>query len=462
MTENHKDQTLALIVICTVQFMAPFMSSGVNIALPAIGAYYHATTFQLSLVSMLYLLGLGCMLLPTGQLADLHGRKRIYTIGITGLFLTSLVITICPNITAFLVVRLFQGVANALVTTSSFAILSSVVPPERRGKSLGIAIAFTYAGLSAGPVLGGILVQYLHWKSIFWLSSIIGILGLALGKKSLRGEWWGDRSQEFDYKGSMSFALTLAFLTMGIAGKKWLGSLSSIFLLASFTGAVVFVLLEKKVKSPVLPVRFLFSNRPFSLSALASLLNYAASFNIIFFFSLYLQSVRGYSAQHAGLLLMIQTLIQCLLSPWAGKLADRIYPGKIATFGMGLCALALLLAWRIDADSSIVFAVAVFVVMGIGFALFSSPNTTLIMNSVPRGLYGMASSLTAIARSLGMLAGMAISTWLVEFFMGHTTINPQTQAAFMDTMHWAMIVFACICFMGIFCSMGRLRQKAQG
>ncbi len=125
---------------------------------------------------------------------------------------------------------------------------------------------------------------------------------------------------------------------------------------------------------------------------------------------------------------------------------------------MGLCGVALLLAGRIDANSSLIFILAIFVVMGIGFALFSPPNTTLIMNSVPQFLYGMASSLSAIARSLGMLAGMGISTWLIEYFMGHSVINAETQQAFMSTMHRGMVVFAVICFLGIFCSMGRMQK----
>lgn len=155
---------------------------------------------------------------------------------------------------------------------------------------------------------------------------------------------------------------------------------------------------------------------------------------------------------------MLQTIVQCLLSPGAGKLADRIYPGKLATFGMALCALSLFMAGQIDIGSSLLFVVAIFLVMGLGFAMFSTPNTTLIMNSVPKELYGMASSLTAIARSLGMLTSMGISTYLIEHFMGHTSINPETQQAFMNSMHWGMIVFAVISCVGIFCSLGRIRK----
>ncbi len=357
--EQAEHQSLTLAVICMVQFITPFLASGVNIALPTIGTYYQATTFQLSLVTMLYLLGLGLMLLPSGQLADIFGRKRIYTIGITLYFLSSLLITFSPNIATFLVLRVMQGMSTALISTASFAILSSVIPPAQRGKSMGIVIAFTYAGLSAGPVLGGLLVHYIHWKAIFYLAALLGMLSLVLGKKALQGEWWGDREQRFDIAGSLLFALALACLTLGITGKEWLGSLTPVFLLASVGVGIGFVVFEKKAASPVLPVGFLRANSAFSLSILAALLNYAASFNVIFFFSLYLQSVCGFSAQHAGLLLMIQTLVQCLLSPGAGKLADRIYPGKLATFGMALCALALLLAGRVDAGSSLILIVAI-------------------------------------------------------------------------------------------------------
>ncbi len=313
--KQSEKQFLALCVICTVQFITPFLASGINIALPAIGRYYQATTFQLSLVSMLYLLGLGMMLLPSGQLADLFGRKKIFFLGLLFYILSSLLITFSPSMEIFLGLRVVQGLSLALISTASFAILSSIVPAERRGKSMGIVIAFTYAGLSAGPVLGGVLVSSINWKAIFYLASVLGILCLALGKKALQGEWWGDRKQKFDVVGSLFFALALALLTMGITGKEWLGSLTRVFLLASVVVAVLFIVFERKAASPVLPVGILRTNRPFSLSILAALLNYAASYNIIFYFSLYLQSVRGFSAQEAGLFLMVQTLIQCVLSP---------------------------------------------------------------------------------------------------------------------------------------------------
>lgn len=455
------NQKIALSVICIVQFITPFLAAGVNIALPAIGKYYQATTFQLSLASMLYLLGLGCLLLPSGQLADLYGRKNIFFKGILLFILASAAITFSPNIEIFLLFRFLQGMGTALITTASFAILSSIVPPHRRGRTMGIIIAFIYAGLSAGPALGGLLVNYINWQAVFWFASGASFLGLILSYFSLQGnEWWGDRSRQFDIAGSLLFAVILACLTVSITGKEWLGSYSSALLVPAGIGGILLIAVEKKVTYPVFPINFFLSNSTFSLSVVAALLNYAASFGIIFFFSLYLQSVKGMSAEHAGLLLMLQTLVQCIFSPGAGKLADRVYPGKLATIGMAFCALSLFIAGWINAESSLIFIVTIFLIMGCGFALFSTPNTTLIMNSVPKELYGMASSLTAIARSLGMLISMGISSYLIEHFMGHTSISGETEQAFLFSMHWGMIVFAGISCVGIFCSMGRMNNKA--
>lgn len=452
---------IIVLIICLVQFITPFMAAGVNVALPTIGNHFQASTFQLSLAAMLYILGLGCFLLPAGQLADIYGRKRIFFIGISAFILTSTIIVFSPNINFFLGMRLLQGMSTALITTASFAILSSVVPPQYRGKSMGMVIASVYAGLSAGPALGGLLVSHINWQSLFIFSAAFAVVSLFLSVIGLKEEWWGNRSQRFDFAGSLLFTLAIFCLIVGITGKELVGSWSALLIWSGVIGILFFFVLERRVSSPVLPVNFLLSNSTLSLSAVAAMLNYAASFGIIFFFSLYLQSVKGLSPQNAGLLLMIQTLVQCVLSPGAGKLADRIYPGKIATIGMSFCAMALFLATRITPESSLLFIVTIFSVMGFGFALFSSPNTTLIMNSVPKELYGMASSLTAIMRNLGMLISMAISTFLVERFMGHAPLTAQTSGTFMISMQWGMAFFAGISCLGVLCSAGRFRERTK-
>lgn len=452
-------ESFIIAVICIVQFITPFMAAGVNVALPAIGKYFGASTFQLSLAAMMYILGLGILLLPAGQLADILGRKKIFLTGIVCFILTSLALPFCPSIEIFLVFRFFQGMATALITTASFAILSSVIPAQRRGKSMGIIISCVYAGLSAGPALGGFLVTHMGWKYLFIFTVLFAVAALILTFTSLHGEWWGNREQHFDYFGSFLFAVSLGLLIIGITSKELVGQLASPLAFLGILGIIGFLFYEYRSTSPILNVRLLWGNKTLLLTALAALLNYAASFGIIFFFSLYLQSIKGMTPQSAGLFLMVQTLVQCVLSPQTGKLADKIYPGKLATIGMAICALSLGLAACVTAESSLIFIVTIFIIMGIGFGFFSSPNTTLIMNSVPKELYGMASSLTAIMRNLGMLISMAISTFLIERFMGHATISMTTRSSFMESMQLGMCIFAGISILGIFCSLGRIKQK---
>lgn len=458
MKQNRESFIIA--VICIVQFITPFMAAGVNVALPAIGTYFSASTFQLSLAAMMYILGLGTLLLPAGQMADIFGRKKIFLTGIVCFIITSLILPFCRNIETFLAFRFFQGSSTALITTASFAILSSVIPANRRGRSMGIIIACVYAGLSAGPAIGGFLVTHLGWKYLFFFTVLFAVAALILTFTSLHGEWWGNKGQSFDFLGSVLFAFSLALLITGITSKELVGDLASPLALCGSIGFLSFLFLEFHSTSPILNVRLLWSNKTLLLTALAALLNYAASFGIIFFFSLYLQSIKGMSPQSAGFFLMLQTLVQCILSPQMGQLADKIYPGKLATIGMAICAASLALAAFVTVHSSLVFIVVIFITMGIGFGFFSSPNTTLIMNSVPKELYGMASSLTAVMRNLGMLVSMAISTSLIEKWMGHQAITVETSTAFMQSMQMGMSIFAGISIIGIFCSIGRIRQSA--
>ncbi|MGL1931052.1 MAG: MFS transporter [Desulfotalea sp.] len=453
---QSKAEFSVVLIICIVNFITPFMSAGVGVALPNIGEYYSASVFQLSLTSMFYLVGVVVFLLPAGQLADIFGRKKIFVIGLISFVFTCFTIIFCPNIESFLVIRLFQGFASALIITASMAILASVIPPQRRGRSMGFVVAFVYAGLSAGPALGGVIVAHFDWRYLFLFTAIVSFLILLLTAFRLKGEWFGAKDERFDWFGSVLFATSLTIIILVTTTKSlvsteviWLG------LVLSFLCFVLFFWIERRSDSPVLDVKVLASNHVLLFTSIASLLNYAASFGIIFFFSLYLQSVKHLSPSEAGMLLMVQTLMQCVLSPFVGRLADKIYPGTLATIGMSICAIALAFASNIDMESSLTTIFFFFISLGGGFALFSSPNNTLIMNSVHPKLYGMASSLTGLVRNIGILCSMTISTLLVESYMGDAAITDQTASMFVDAMQTGMMIFAVLGVFGVFFSMGR-------
>ncbi|CAG36590.1 MFS transporter [Desulfotalea psychrophila] len=455
--KQKNGEASTIILVSIVQFITPFMASGVSVALPTIGRHFSASAFQLGLAEMIYILGVSIFLLAAGQLADIFGRKKIFLMGICGFIISTFAITATRSMGQFLLVRFVQGLSVSFIATTTFAILSSVVPRERRGKSMGIVLAFVYAGLSAGPALGGFIVFQFNWHWLFVFAGLLASLALLLCLKTLKGEWWGSPEQKFDYRGCAVYMLSLSFLVVGVAGHTMVGGYAAALVVAGIVGLSFFFWLETRVKSPMLDVRMIFANRVLFFTVLAALINYGASFAIIFFFSLYLQSVKGLLPQVAGSVLILQTLVQCILSPLSGKLADKIYPGKIATLGMFVGTIGLGMASLIEQESSVAMVALVFVVVGVGFGLFASPNMTIIMNSVPQEAYGQASSLTATVRTLGMLTSMAIASLLVSHFMGDTPINKESIPLFMKSLQGAMLTFTLMSLVGVFLSLGRAK-----
>lgn len=432
------------------------MMSAVGVALPSIGREFSASARQLSLVEMTYVLSASIFLLAMGRLADIHGRRRIFQCGIAVFTLAGGLLSQAWSVEAVIGFRFLQGMGGAMVMATTMAIVVSVFPPEQRGKALGIAVASVYAGISCGPFIGGFMVSELGWRSIFYLSVPMGVAAYLTSRAKLRVEWAESRGEVFDWKGSLLYALSILMLIIGASNLDE-GTWAWMALGGGLVGLVLFIGYERRIAYPVLNTRLLSENRVFALSNLASLFNYAATFGVTFFLSLYLQYVQGMSPRQAGTVLILQPLTQTLLSPLCGRLSDRFPAGHVATAGMALCALGLWVASGVSAQTSLVRILALLALLGTGFALFSSPNTSLIMGSVEPRYLGVASGLASSMRTLGMMTSMTIITLIFSFLMGGHAVNAATQGAFLLSMGLALQVFCGLCVLGIFCSLGRLR-----
>jgi EmrB/QacA subfamily drug resistance transporter len=403
---------------------------------------------------MVYILGVALFLLPIGRFADIHGRKKIYLAGIILMTLATLALALAPTIETLILFRFFQGIGASMITSTSFAIISSVFPQEQRGRAMGIVVSAVYLGISAGPTLAGLMISYLGWRWIFYSAIPVELAALVFALLRLKGEWAEARGERFDWIGSLLYMTALSSLIVGTVKIReypaagWLAG-------GGLTGMVVFLLVEAKTASPLLPLQRILANRIFFYSNLATWLNYAASFGIMFFFSLYLQIIKGMPPKTTGFILIIQPLIQALCAPYAGRLADRRRPAPIATAGMALCTLGLLVSALLTASSSLAMIYTVLILMGVGFGFFSTPNTTAIMASIGPRDYGMASSLIATMRTIGMLTGMTVITLLLGHFLGDRPVAPETGAAFMAAMQAAMLLFTLLGFLAIGFSLGR-------
>jgi len=448
----------ALIVTVVSNFVTPLMGSSVNIALPSLGADFAMDAVMLSWVATSYSLAAAVGLLPAGRLADIYGRKRIYVTGMLVFTLASILAGFSPSAGLLITCRVLQGLGGAMIFSTGNAIITSVFGPGERGQALGISVCAVYVGLSVGPFLGGVLTQYLSWRSIFFLMAPLGGGALFLAWTKLKLEWAEAKGQRFDLAGSLLYALALVCLMQGVSGLPEVRGLSLLGL--GLAGLGVFVWWEQRVKSPIFAIGLLRTNRVFAFSSLAALIHYSATFAITFLMSLYLQNIKGLSPQNAGLLMMAQPVVMALLSPLAGRISDTIQPRVVASCGMALTCVGLALFSFLDQNTSLGYIVVSLCLVGSGYGLFSSPNVNAIMSSVETRFLGIAAGAVATMRILGQMVSLGIATCLFALFIGRVQITPQHYPALVKSLHAAFVIFAGLCLLGIFASLARGKLNA--
>ncbi len=451
--EEKSLKRCVLVVTALAAFMTPFLSSALNLALPAIEEDLHASAIELGWVISSFILSAAMFLLPFGRLADIKGRKKIFTTGVSLFSLTTLLIVFTGNITSLIILRILQGISSAMIFGTSLAILTSVFQPGERGKAMGINITATYLGLSSGPVVGGLLTHYLGWRYIFAFLLPFGIISLILISARIKTEWSEAKGERFDWKGSLIYGVSLAGLMYGFSR---LPAVSGwIFIALGIIFTVVFLLVEKKTGNPVFDIRLFLHNRIFAFSGLAALINYAATSAIGFFISLYLQYLKGLDSKTAGLIMISQPVAMTILSPLAGKLSDRKNPGVIASAGMALIAIGLILFCFVEEFTPGYLIVLLLVLIGIGFGLFSSPNSNAIMSSVEKCHLGVASGVVGTMRMVGQMMSMGIAMMLISLFIGSASITRATYPSLMSAMRTGFVIFSVLSVIGIFASLAR-------
>lgn len=448
-----------LFIAIISSFITPFDGSSVNIALPSIGEEFSLDAVTLSWITTAYLLSIAILLVPFGKIADIFGRKRVFLLGISLFTATSFLVTFSADVSMLIGLRLLQGAGCAMIFGTSLAILAAAFPPGERGKALGITIAAVYLGLSLGPFLGGILTETLGWRSIFLVNVPLGILCVLFTIWKLPMEWRDAAGERFDLKGSVLWGVALV---TSIYGLSILPGLSGLVLIASgIVALLVFILLEVRIPNPVLNMYLFLGNRVFTFSNLAALINYSATYAVTFLLSLYLQIAKGFSAEYAGLVLVAQPVMQALFSPLAGKLSDRVDPGRVASAGMAITVAGLFLLTFLETETTIVFILACLVLLGAGFGIFSSPNTNAILSSVDRKFYGVASGMVGTMRLLGQMLSMGLAMTIFALFIGKEQLEQATLSSFIESIHVAFLIFFVLCLLGMAFSLVRVK-KMQG
>ncbi len=444
------DKKNLLLFICTVlSFFTVFAVNAVTIVIPSIAAEFHMSNIVQNWVTIIFLLVVAVLSVPAGQISAKYGLKKVTIISVVLFIILSIANVLVTSQEQFLACRLILGIALSFINVTSMAMIVNAFPPEERGKALGINITGVYVGLSLSPVIGGILNYNLGWRSVvlFGVPFLFVILALLLTR--IDDEWSSFENLPLDLKGSFAYGIGMVLFMYGFTILNT--QLGVILTVLGVMILLIFAWIELKQAHPVFDIRF-FKNHKFLSANFASLCAYLATYAVTTILNYHLQYIKGFDSQTAGMILLVAPLCQVVLAPIAGRLSDRFVPQILAAIGMALGTLSLFLVAFLDSATSIEFLFVAVILYGIGFGLFSPPNTNVIMGSVPPKDTSVASAAVATMRTVGQAMSMGILTLVFAFVMGDVPIIQQYYPLLIQSCQITCIICVVLCIASVFAS----------
>lgn len=455
---TSKDVKALLISTCAASLVVPLMSTMLNLALISIGDDFNVGSHDLGYVNTVFLLGSVIGMVPAARISSIWGMRKMFRLGLLLTLICSILLALSPSFEFLIIFRLTVGIVSSLTLVTSIATITYVVPTAHRGWALGVNTTAVYIGLSLGPFFGGVICEYIGWRFIFLV--VASVAGLALlVSRAFKHEITPHAGKRMDWPGALGWAVSIFFLMLGIVNmtRVWAWPMIAF-------GAVMLILEIRYLlhsDHPVFNVQ-LMRRKCFTTASLATFMNYGASYSITFFMALYLQSIGELTASEAGIIMLIQPLMQVLLTAKAGALYDRIPEKRLMpVLGAAMTAVGVFMYQFLTVSFSLPLVIATLVICGIGSGLFSSPNTAMVMSYVEPRDRGDASSTVSLMRQSGMMVSMGISMACIEFIMGSTdNLGPSTYGLFTDSIHLAFAICLVMCVIGLFCSLASRPEKS--
>lgn len=446
-----------LLLICTVlSFFTVFAVNAVTIVIPTIAAEYHMSNIMQNWITIIFLLVVAVLSVPAGQITGKYGLRKVTILSTILFIIISIVNVLVTSQEQFLACRLILGIALAFINVTSMAMIVSAFPPEERGTALGINITGVYIGLSLSPVLGGILNYNLGWRSVVLFGVPFLFVILALLLTTIKDEWITFEGIPIDVKGALSYGVGMALFMYGFTILNT--QMGMILTVLGVIILIVFAVIEMRQDHPVFDIRF-FKNHKFLSANFASLCAYLATYAVTTILNYHLQYIKGFDSQTAGLILLVAPLCQVVLAPIAGRLSDRFVPQILAAIGMALGTISLFLFSSLNSATSMTFLVAAMIIYGVGFGLFSPPNTNVIMGSVPPNDTSIASASVATMRTVGQAMSMGILTLVFAFIMGDVPIIEQYYPLLIQSCQITCIICVVLCILSVFASFVGIKSE---
>jgi len=416
--ENSKWWTLG--AMCFALFMIMLDNTVVNVALPSIQRDLHASLAALEWTVNAYTLTFAVLLVTGGRLGDIFGRRKMFIFGVTVFGLSSLLIGFSPSDTWLVTFRAVQGIGAAFMMPATLAIITQAFPAEQRGTAIGTWAGVSALALAIGPVVGGFLTEDVSWRAIFFINPPIAVGAVAVALFAARESRDETVEETIDFAGIATLTIGLTALVLALVESNSWGW-SSARIMSLLTLAVValaaFVIIEKRVKNPMVDFTFFRSRTSIGANSVGFLVSFAM-FAQFFFLTLYLQNVLHYSPLETGLRFLPSTLMIMATAPLAGRLADRVGPRPLMTVGLTIVAISMFIESRLTVHSGYGLLLPGFILMGLGMGLVMSPMSTAAMNAVDRTKAGAASGVLAMSRMVGSTFGVAVMGALVTTIGG--------------------------------------------
>ena len=421
-----------LLLICTVlSFFTVFAVNAVTIVIPSIASEYGMSNIIQNWVTIIFLLVVAVLSVPAGQISAKFGLKKVTNISIVLFIIISVVNVLVTTQEQFLACRFILGISLAFINVTSMAMIVSAFPPEERGKALGINITGVYVGLSLSPV-----------------PFLFVILALLLTK--IDEEWISFKGIPLDIKGSLTYGIGMVLFMYGFTILNT--QLGIVLTILGILILIIFGLIELRREYPVFNINF-FKNHKFLSANFASLCAYLATYAVTTILNYHLQYIKGFDSQTAGLILLVAPLCQVVLAPIAGRLSDKYVPQILAAIGMALGTISLFLFSSLNGQTPLEFLILSMIIYGIGFGLFSPPNTNVIMGSVPPKDTSVASAAVATMRTVGQAMSMGILTLVFAFVMGNVPIIEQYYPLLISSCQITCLICVVLCIASVFASL---------
>ena len=444
----------------------------VNNALPNLEISLNVTAAATTWIVTAYLIVISAVIVIYGRLGDIFGTIRVFRIGVIVFTIGSALCGLSQSYSMLIVSRIIQALGGAASMGTSQGIITQTFPDAERGRALGTNGTFVALGAMAGPSLGALILRYLNWHYIFWINVPIGIAVFVLGMKYLHSKRsMSDKPPVFDMVGAVELtaAIMLLTVTLNLVQIPVLSSViaqTSLLILMAIAGAVLIVLFirrEIRVSDPLLNLK-IFESPMFTMSIICSFLNFITVNSYTIIYPYYLQTQLQLSEIVAGLCLTVNPVIMAVLAPISGHMSDKFGSFHLSLIGLGVNGIGFALMATTGLVSPLWLVISFVSILSIGAAMFTSPNTSLIMASVPRDKVGVAGSVNALMRNLGMTVGSVVSTTILYGVINHahgtrSMVVDKPDPAFIIGMRWAYMAACAVCLLGVMMTLLRIREK---